>query len=83
MNNRLNMDSYKSRNSNIELLRILMMITIIAHHYVINSGITELYDFNNITGNMIFQQIFGFSGKTIINVFLLISGYFIVKHKTS
>lgn len=83
MDNQKNVNLYKSRNSNIELLRILMMIMIIAHHYVVNSGITEMYDFNNITGNMIFLQIFGFSGKTMINGFLLISGYFMVKHKTS
>ena len=73
----------KERKSNIELLRILMMIMIIAHHYVVNSGITELYDYNHITGNMLFLQIFGFAGKAMINGFLLISGYFMIKHKTS
>lgn len=30
------------RNSNIELLRILMMLVVIAHHYIVNSGITPL-----------------------------------------
>lgn len=30
------------RDSNIELLRILMMLVIIAHHYVVNSGIAPL-----------------------------------------
>lgn len=30
------------RDSNIELLRILMMLVIIAHHYVVNSGIASL-----------------------------------------
>lgn len=57
-----------------------MMIAIIAHHYVVNSGISNLYDFNNITGNMIFLQIFGFAGKAMINGFLLISGYFMIKY---
>lgn len=71
------------RNSNIELLRIIMMIAIIAHHYVVNSGITELYNFNNLSSNMIFLQIFGFAGKAMINGFLLISGYFMVNKKTS
>lgn len=56
------------------------MIAIIAHHYVVNSGISNLYDFNNITGNMIFLQIFGFAGKAMINGFLLISGYFMIKY---
>lgn len=30
------------RDSNIEFLRILMMLVIIAHHYVVNSGIAPL-----------------------------------------
>lgn len=71
------------RKSNIELLRIVMMIFIVAHHFVVNSGITQMYDFDNITGNMVFLQIFGFAGKAMIDGFLLISGYFMVKHSTS
>ncbi len=31
----------KVRSSNLELLRIIAMLTIVAHHSVINSGITE------------------------------------------
>lgn len=77
------MEKKIERSSNIELLRIIMMIAIIAHHFVVNSGITKLYDFNNITGNMIFLQIFGFAGKAMINGFLLISGYFMIKSRTS
>ena len=30
------------RDSNIELLRILMMLVIISHHYIVNSGISPL-----------------------------------------
>lgn len=71
----------KERSSNLELLRIILMFVIIAHHYVVNSGITECYDFNNITPNMIFLQFFGFGGKMAINVFILISGYFMCKSK--
>lgn len=67
-----------TRNSNIELLRILLMLTIIAHHYVVNSGLNKLYDFSNITSNMIFLQFFGVGGKLGINVFILITGYFMV-----
>lgn len=55
------------------------MLLIIAHHYVVNSGISELYDFNNITGNMIFLQLFGFAGKIGINCFVFITGYFMIK----
>ena len=56
-----------------------MMLSLIAHHFTVNSGLTDLFDLNNITGNMIFLQIFGMWGKTAINVFTLITGYFMVK----
>lgn len=29
----------KPRNSNLELYRILVMLLIVAHHYVVNSGL--------------------------------------------
>lgn len=73
----------KKRESNLELMRIIMMLLIIAHHYVVNSGITSLYNFSNITGNMIFLQCIGFSGKIMINCFILITGYFSIKGKFS
>lgn len=66
----------KARSSNIELLRIIMILIVIAHHYVVNSGILKLYDLRVLSGNRIFIQIFGCGGKIAINCFLLISGYF-------
>lgn len=41
-----NLQIKSPRDSNIELLRILMMLMIIAHHYVVNSGIAPLVLFN-------------------------------------
>lgn len=35
------MDRSAKRQSNIELLRIIGMLLIVAHHYVVNSGIME------------------------------------------
>ncbi len=67
------------RDSNFELFRIVLMLLIVSHHYVVNSGISQLYDFNNITGNMIFLQLFGFAGKIGINCFVFITGYFMIK----
>jgi len=67
------------RYSNFELFRILLMLAIVAHHYVVNSGFHSLYDFNHITGNMIFLQLFGFAGKIGINCFVFITGYFMIK----
>ena len=49
----------RTRNSNIELLRIIMMVVIVAHHYVVNSGITDLYEPKNVNMNMIFTQLVG------------------------
>ena len=31
----------KERSSNLEILRIVAMLIIIAHHYVVNSGIVQ------------------------------------------
>lgn len=69
----------KERDSNFELFRIILMLLIVAHHYTVNSGLTDLYDFSNITSNMLFLQIFGMFGKTAINCFTLITGFFMVK----
>ena len=71
------------RNSNIELLRIIMILLIIAHHYVVNSGLTDLYDYNHVSMRMAFFQLFGMWGKTVINVFTLITGYFMIKSNIS
>ena len=56
-----------------------MMLVIIAHHLVVNSTVAQNYDFNNITGNMIFLELFGFGGKPMIDGFLLITGFFTIK----
>ena len=39
---RINLRAMKERDSNLELYRILVMLLIIAHHYVVNSGITDV-----------------------------------------
>lgn len=65
------------RQSNFELLRIIAMLIIIAHHYVVLSGVTELYDFTQISPNMLFLQFVGCGGKMAINIFVLISSYFV------
>ena len=52
------------------------MVAIVSHHYVVNSGITNHFDYANITPNMIFLQLWGMWGKTAINIFVMITGYF-------
>ena len=74
----------KVRSSNLELYRIMCMLMIVAHHYVVNSGLTEpdgplMTDFTS--GNSIFLTLFGAWGKTGINCFLMITGYFMCTSK--
>ena len=72
------------RNSSIELFRIITMLCIVAHHYVVNSGImVEITRENVLTGNSIFVLIFGWGGKTGINCFVLITGYFMCRSNIS
>lgn len=33
------MSGRRHRNSNLELMRIILMLLVIAHHYVVNSGV--------------------------------------------
>lgn len=72
----------KERNSNLELYRIVCMLMIVAHHYVANSGLAA--SDGPITQqptslNSLYLSIFGMWGKTGINCFLLITGYFMCK----
>ena len=67
----------KIRESNVELLRILAMLAIVAHHFVWNSGVMLLYDYGHVSRNMEFMQLFGARSKTGINIFVLISGFFL------
>lgn len=67
------------RNSNIELLRIVAMFLIVLHHYCVNSGLTDLMDPYNLTGNTILIQFLSFGGKVGVNIFFLIFGYFMIE----
>lgn len=69
------------RNSNIELLRIVAMMLVIAHHYVVNSTVRELFNPTCPTLSQIFLQLWGMWGKTAINSFVLITGYFMCRSR--
>ena len=78
INNRVG-TAKKERNSNLELFRILTMMAIVAHHYVVNSGLTSAGGpiYSDITSwRSIFLLLFGEWGKVGINCFVLITGYF-------
>ena len=68
--------SRNSRNSNLELYRIIVMILIVAHHYVVNSGLKPIIQTDPLSAQSIFLYLFGAWGKTGINCFVLITGYF-------
>lgn len=70
----------QQRNSNLELFRIITMFCIVAHHYVVNSGLSQLVqERNSLDFKSIFILLFGWGGKTGINCFVLITGYFMCK----
>lgn len=74
--------SVRKRDSNLELLRIILMFLIIAHHYVVNSGLTDAD--GPIANNLLSPKsmgllIYGAWGKVAINCFVLITGYFTCK----
>lgn len=52
------------------------MLVIISHHYVVNSGLTTLIGGHEYTFKDIYYLLFGFGGKIAINIFILITGYF-------
>lgn len=67
----------KERNSSLELLRIICIILIIAHHYSYHGG----YDgvtYENLSAGVIFIQIIGMFGRMACSIFALISGYFLI-----
>ncbi len=79
-----NISQSRPRNTNLELFRILTMLLIIAHHYVVNSGLTasngpiyrDLWSVRSVL-----LLVFGAFGKTGINCFVLITGYFMCTSK--
>lgn len=55
------------------------MLLIVAHHYVVNSGVLEIMYESPLEPNSIFLFLFGMWGKIGINCFVLITGYFMCK----
>jgi hypothetical protein len=72
----------KPRSSNLELYRILCMLMIVAHHYLVNSGLMSPDGpilSNPDSPKSVFLLVFGAWGKVGINCFLMITGYFMCK----
>ena len=52
------------------------MLLIVAHHYVVNSGLVEYFDPATDMFHYTYYSIFGMWGKTAINGFVMITGYY-------
>lgn len=78
-------ENKKKRESNLELFRIIVMLLIIAHHYVANSGLmSEQYLFAAPTSlKSIFLFSFAAFGKIGINCFVLITAFFMCEKSIS
>lgn len=70
-----------NRKSNLELYRILVMLFIVSHHYVVTSGVLEKMYEAPMSANSIFLFLLGAWGKTGINCFMMIAGYFMCKSR--
>lgn len=62
--------------SNFELLRIISMILIVAHHFSVHGGF--IYNSTTITINRLWIQFIQMGGKIGVNIFVIITGYFLV-----
>ena len=69
----------KPRNSNLELYRIIVMLLIVAHHYVVNSGLFGVLESDTFSTSNTAMLLFGAWGKTGINCFIMITGWFMCK----
>lgn len=69
----------QERQSNLELLRIIAMLVIVMHHYVVNSGLIQVIYDNPFNFNSMLLLILGWGGKTAINCYIFITGYFMCK----
>lgn len=70
------------RSSNLELYRIICMLMIVAHHFVVNSGLTSVDGpmvASPDSAKTLFLSVLGMWGKIGINCFLMITGYFMCK----
>lgn len=70
----------KEKNSNIELLRIICMIFIIAHHYVMhtNGFVVSRFNFNT---DIFYLKAIAMFGKASCSIFALITGYYMINSK--
>lgn len=67
-----------TRDSNIELLRIVSMIMIVLHHYEMFAGFANS---GNLSLNSYIEIALCSLGKLGVNIFVIISGYFLINSR--
>lgn len=68
------------RNSSIELLRIISMVMIVSCHFATHGGFS--FDTNVLTIPRLWWNFIEMGGNFGVNVFVLISGYFLIESKS-
>lgn len=71
------------RQSNLELFCIGVMLLIVVHHYVINSGLSGVMAAHPGTLRTLYYQLLGAWGKTGINCFICITAWFMCQSRIS
>lgn len=68
------------RQSNIEVLRIIAMFMIVLHHFMIHGVLRNAYTTTlNVDTTKIIADLCESGGKLGVDIFLMISGYFLIK----
>lgn len=67
----------KKRETNIELLRVISMFIIVMNHYVVNDATLAVRDNMPLCLNKVVLQFLQFGGGLGVNIFVLISAYFV------
>lgn len=73
------MTKHKSRNSNIELLRMISMFLIVLHHFAIHGIFNSHIIITNLTINKMIAEFLIIGGKIGVDLFVLITGYFLIE----
>ena len=78
--NVIKQNEIKTRESNIELLRIFSMFFIVLFHFALH-GVVKYYGINNTLTehfNNCFTSFLLYGGKLGVDIFILITGYFMI-----
>jgi hypothetical protein len=77
---KMDVGTIKKRNSGLELLKIIAMLLIIGHHYVIHAGYDIVGDAKSLSLPIVFLQEVGMYGALSCNFFAMITGFFMIYH---